>query len=84
MRLRHRTIVCGGQLCKYGVCFLASEADDVGNRVFVGKRIFGNVRGVDFKRKAGLREKFSTAGRGGCENEAVHICSRVLPRVEAK
>ena len=45
-----------------GFGFLAGEAGDVGDGVFVGVWVFGDVGGVDFEGEAGLGEEFATAG----------------------
>jgi hypothetical protein len=49
---------------------LAGEADDVGDGILVGERVLGNVRRVDLKGEAGLREQFAAARRGGGEDES--------------
>jgi hypothetical protein len=49
---------------KDGLCFLAGEARDVCDGVFVGERIFGDVRWVHVEGETSLREQFATARRG--------------------
>jgi hypothetical protein len=44
--------------------FFAGEAGDVGDGVFVGVRILGDVSGMDLEGEAGLGEEFAAAGRG--------------------
>jgi hypothetical protein len=44
--------------------FFAGEADDIGDGVFAGVGVLGDVGGVDLKREAGLGEEFAAAGRG--------------------
>jgi hypothetical protein len=45
-----------------GFGFLAGEAGYVGDGLFVGQRIFGDVGGVDLELEAGLSEEFAAAG----------------------
>jgi hypothetical protein len=47
-----------------GLGFFAGEAGDVGDGVFVGVGVFGDVGGVDLEGEAGLGEEFAAAGRG--------------------
>jgi hypothetical protein len=47
-----------------GLSFFAGEAGDVGDGVFVGKRVFGDLGGMDREGIAGLGEEFAAAGRG--------------------
>ena len=49
--------------------FFASQARDVGDGIFAGKRIFRNVRGMDSKMVAGLQEQIAATGRGGGEDQ---------------
>jgi hypothetical protein len=51
-------------LAENGLRFFAGETGDVGDRVFVGAKIFANVSGVDLEGKSGLGEKFAAAWRG--------------------
>ena len=46
------------------IAFLAGEADNVGDGVFAGVGVLGDMGRVDLKREAGLGEKFAAAGRG--------------------
>jgi hypothetical protein len=52
-----------------GLGFFAGQAGDVGDGVFVGEWVLGDVGGMDLEGVAGLGEKFATAGRGGGEDE---------------
>ena len=47
-----------------GFGFLAGEADNIRDGVFVGKRVFGDVGGMDMEGEAGLGEQFAAARRG--------------------
>jgi hypothetical protein len=53
--------------------FFAGEASDVGDGVFVGERVLGDVSRMDGEKVAGLGEEFAAAGRGGGEDEHVLI-----------
>jgi hypothetical protein len=48
---------------------LAGEASDVGDGVFVGEGIFGDVGGMDREGEAGLDEEFAAAWGCGGEDE---------------
>jgi len=52
-----------------GFSFFAGEAGDVGCGVFVGKRVLGDVGGMDLEGVAGLCEEFAAARGGGGEDE---------------
>jgi hypothetical protein len=54
---------------KDGFGFLAGEAGDVGDGIFVGEGIFGDVGGVDREGEAGLGEEFAAAWGCGGEDE---------------
>ena len=62
-----RSLVARSGFCDFGedgFGFFAGQAGDVGDGVFVGVRVFGDVGGVDLEREAGLGEEFAAA-RGG-------------------
>jgi hypothetical protein len=44
--------------------FFAGEAGDVGDGIFVGVGVFGDVGGVNFECEAGLGEEYAAAWRG--------------------
>jgi hypothetical protein len=44
--------------------FFAGEAGDVGDGVFVGAGILGDVGGMDLEGEAGLCEEFAASRRG--------------------
>jgi len=50
----------------------------MGDGVFVGQRVLGNVRGMDGEGEAGLSEEFAAAGRGGGEDEHIGIIAGVV------
>jgi hypothetical protein len=55
-----------GPFAEDGFSFLAGEAGDVGDGVFVGEGVFRDVGGMDLKGVAGLGEEFAAAwGCGG-------------------
>jgi hypothetical protein len=47
----------------------AGQAGDVGDGVFTGPGVLGNVGGVDHESVSSLGEEFAAAGRGGGEDE---------------
>ena len=47
-----------------GLGFFAGEAGDIGDGIFAGDWVFGDLRGMDLERKAGLGEQFAASGRG--------------------
>jgi hypothetical protein len=52
-----------------GFGFLAGEAGDVGDGVFVEEGVFRDVGGMDSKGEAGLGEEFAAAWGCGGEDE---------------
>jgi len=68
-------------LSEDGFGFLAGEANDVGNGIFVGERIFGDVRGMDGEHVSGLGEELTTARRSRGEDERHGDSSRVASSV---
>jgi hypothetical protein len=53
-------------LVEDGFGFLAGEADYVGDGIFVGSGVFGDVGGMDRKLEAGLGQEIAAArGCGG-------------------
>ena len=75
-----RTFV--GEFGEDGLGFFAGEAGDVGDGVFVGKRVLGDVSGMDLEGVAGLGEEFAAARRGGGEDEHELIMAGVLPQYD--
>jgi len=79
LRLGRRHLQCGRRslLARTSFCdfaensfgFFAGEASDVGDGVFVGEGILGNVGGMNGERVAGLGEEFAASRRGGGEDE---------------
>ena len=53
-----------GEFGKYCFGFFSGEAGDVGDGVFVGQRVLGDVGGMDLERVASLGEEFAAARRG--------------------
>jgi hypothetical protein len=49
--------------------FLAGQTGNVGDGVFVGERVFGDVGGMDGEGEAGLGEEFAAAWGCGGEDE---------------
>jgi len=58
-----------GKFVEDGFGFLAGEAGDVGDGVFVGEGIFVDVGGVDGECEAGLGEEFAATWGCGGEDE---------------
>ena len=69
MRVTRGTRAYGGEFSEDGLGFFAGETGDAGDGVFVGKRVFGDVGGMDGESEASLGEEFAAAGRGGGEDE---------------
>jgi hypothetical protein len=51
-------------LCEDSFGFLAGEADYIGDRVFFGEGVFGDMCRMDVESEARLGEEFVTARRG--------------------
>jgi hypothetical protein len=49
-------------LSQDGFGFLTGQTDYIGDGVFVGLGVFGDVGGVDLEDEAGLGEEFAAAG----------------------
>ena len=49
--------------------FFAGHAGYVGDGVFAGVGVLGDVRRVNLEGEAGLGEEFAAAGRGGGEDQ---------------
>jgi hypothetical protein len=67
----------GGEFGKDGLGFFAGEAGDVGDGVFVGEGVLGNVGGMNLEGVAGLGEEFAAAGGCGGEDEHREIIAGV-------
>jgi hypothetical protein len=65
--------ISGNDFVVDGQGFFAGQTGDVGDGIFAGERIFGDVSGVNLKGEPRLGEEFAAAGRGRCKNQHIGI-----------